>query len=178
MSMLFKSAGKAAAMRTRCCRHQPSCWRRCLRPTPAIVRWPVRSRYAPHWPRPPTSADCNAIDPQSPLHDEAPPELHIPRLSTDKLLVSMLCEREGCNEGNGYWVINDHAPYQPVLVTNSGVDDDGRRIRARCRLRPARSVPRSTGSRCRRGSRRRQAGRRYAHGARVPCPASHRIEWR
>lgn len=55
------------------------------------------------------------------------PELSIIRLSKSKLLVSTLCWRAAYNAGDGYWVINDSPPYNPVLVTTSGTDynDDG-----------------------------------------------------
>jgi hypothetical protein len=54
-------------------------------------------------------------------------ELSIIRLSKTKLLVSTLCWRAAYNSGDGYWVINDSPPYNPVLVTTSGTDynDDG-----------------------------------------------------
>lgn len=47
-------------------------------------------------------------------------ELSVTRLSATKLLASALCWRAAYNEGYGYWVINDTAPYAPMLVTTSG----------------------------------------------------------
>lgn len=49
-------------------------------------------------------------------------ELSIYRLSNTKLLASMPCWRAAYNMGDGYWVINDKPPYQPVLVTTSGTE--------------------------------------------------------
>lgn len=79
-----------------------------------------------------TSADdCDALGPDaSPLLDDDARALHVTRLSKDKLLVSMLCWRGAYNEGSGYWVVNARAPYQPLLVTTLGGDDDGRTITA------------------------------------------------
>jgi hypothetical protein len=52
----------------------------------------------------------------------------VQRLSADKLLVSQACWRAAYNTGDGYWVVNDRAPYQPRLVTTSGAGDDVRTI--------------------------------------------------
>lgn len=74
--------------------------------------------------------DCAAISPEGhPMIDE-PEELTITRLSSDKVLVSTLCWRAAYNEGYGFWVANDKAPFNPVLVTTSGSDSDGRVISA------------------------------------------------
>lgn len=77
-----------------------------------------------------TSADdCEGIQPdQTVTADEPAPPLNVRRLSADKLLVSTVCWRGAYNEGSGYWVVNDRAPYAPTLVTNLGNDDDGRTI--------------------------------------------------
>ncbi|UTY56796.1 DUF1176 domain-containing protein [Massilia sp. erpn] len=46
--------------------------------------------------------------------------LRIVRLSESKLLVSAQCWMAAYNFGEGYWVINTKAPFNPVLVTTSG----------------------------------------------------------
>lgn len=74
--------------------------------------------------------DCSAISTEGdPLISE-PQELSVTRLSKDKVLVSTLCWRAAYNEGYGFWVANDKAPFQPVLVTTSGTDNDGSTISA------------------------------------------------
>ncbi|HAI48038.1 MAG TPA: DUF1176 domain-containing protein [Stenotrophomonas sp.] len=77
-----------------------------------------------------TSADdCEALHPgDSVIANEGPQEITVQRLSADKLLVSQACWRAAYNTGDGYWVVNDRAPYQPRLVTTSGVGDDVRTI--------------------------------------------------
>ncbi|WP_422506556.1 DUF1176 domain-containing protein [Stenotrophomonas sp. GZD-301] len=73
--------------------------------------------------------DCEALGPGEGLVEgEAPQEMTVSRLSASKLLVSVGCWRAAYNTGDGYWVVNDHAPYAPVLVTTLGGDDDGRTI--------------------------------------------------
>lgn len=73
--------------------------------------------------------DCAALQPdQTVLMDETAVPLRIQRLSADKLLVSAICWRGAYNEGSGYWLVNDKAPYQPQLVTHFGTDDNGRSI--------------------------------------------------
>ncbi|QNR95942.1 DUF1176 domain-containing protein [Stenotrophomonas sp. 169] len=73
--------------------------------------------------------DCDGIQPdQTVVLDDPAPPLNVRRLSADKLLVSTVCWRGAYNEGSGYWVVNDRAPYAPTLVTNLGNDDDGRSI--------------------------------------------------
>ena len=73
--------------------------------------------------------DCDGIQPdQTVVLDDPAPPLNVRRLSADKVLVSTVCWRGAYNEGSGYWVVNDHAPYAPTLVTNLGNDDDGRSI--------------------------------------------------
>jgi len=77
-----------------------------------------------------TSADdCEALHPgDSVISNEGPQEITVQRLSADKLLVSQACWRAAYNTGDGYWVVNDRAPYQPRLVTTSGAGDDVRTI--------------------------------------------------
>lgn len=73
--------------------------------------------------------DCEALGPGEGLvAGEAPQDMTVTRLSATKLLVSVGCWRAAYNTGDGYWVINDRAPYAPVLVTTLGNDDDGRTI--------------------------------------------------
>ncbi|GAB3048906.1 DUF1176 domain-containing protein [Stenotrophomonas tumulicola] len=75
--------------------------------------------------------DCQALGPgEGLMADEGPQEITVKRLSADKLLVSMPCWRGAYNEGSGYWVVNDRAPYQPELVTTLGNEDDVRTISA------------------------------------------------
>ncbi|WP_315388571.1 DUF1176 domain-containing protein [uncultured Stenotrophomonas sp.] len=72
-----------------------------------------------------TSADdCDALNPGEGGSYEGPQPIRVQRLSRNKLLASTSCWRGAYNTGEGYWVINDHAPYQPTLVTNLGGDDD------------------------------------------------------
>lgn len=61
---------------------------------------------------------------------EAAPELEVYRLSADKLLASTSCWRAAYNAGDGYWVINDRAPFKPVAVTLSGSSFEHGRISA------------------------------------------------
>ncbi|WP_457319520.1 DUF1176 domain-containing protein [Stenotrophomonas sp. P5_B8] len=76
-----------------------------------------------------TADECEALHPgNGAMSDEGPQETSVHRLSADKLLVSQGCWRAAYNTGDGYWVVNDHAPYQPRLVTASGMDDDVRTI--------------------------------------------------
>lgn len=77
-----------------------------------------------------TSADdCEALGPSGSLSPDGEPEaLTVQRLSADKLLVSLSCWRAAYNTGDGYWVVNDRAPYQPRLVTTAAVGDDVRTI--------------------------------------------------
>ncbi|MCF7749759.1 DUF1176 domain-containing protein [Bacillus subtilis subsp. subtilis] len=77
-----------------------------------------------------TSADdCEALHPgDGMMANEGPQEITVQRLSADKLLVSQACWRAAYNTGDGYWVVNDRAPYQPKLVTASGAGDDVRTI--------------------------------------------------
>ena len=77
-----------------------------------------------------TSADdCEALGPSGSLSPgEEPEALTVQRLSADKLLVSLSCWRGAYNTGDGYWVINDRAPYQPRLVTTAAVGDEVRTI--------------------------------------------------
>lgn len=49
-------------------------------------------------------------------------EFSLERLSDSKLLASARCWTAAYNMGYGYWVINDTAPYAPVLVTTGGSD--------------------------------------------------------
>jgi hypothetical protein len=50
------------------------------------------------------------------------------RLAPSKMLVSVRCWLAAYNEGNGYWIVNDRPPFQPILVTTSGSDADGATI--------------------------------------------------
>ncbi|WP_295574126.1 DUF1176 domain-containing protein [Stenotrophomonas maltophilia] len=74
--------------------------------------------------------DCSAISAEGDPMISEPQELTVTRLSKDKVLVSTLCWRAAYNEGYGFWVANDKAPFQPVLVTTSGTDNDGSTISA------------------------------------------------
>jgi hypothetical protein len=74
--------------------------------------------------------DCAGLSAEGSPLSRQPQPLTITRLSKDKLLASILCWRGAYNEGNGYWVINDKAPYRPILVTTSGSDDAGNTINA------------------------------------------------
>lgn len=47
-------------------------------------------------------------------------ELSITRLTDTKLLVSTQCWNAAYNSGDGYWVVNQAPPFQPVLITTSG----------------------------------------------------------
>lgn len=73
-----------------------------------------------------TSADdCDALHPaEGTQFDEEPQPVTVKRLDGRHLLVSTVCWRGAYNEGSGYWVTNDRAPYQPRYITNLGVDDD------------------------------------------------------
>lgn len=77
-----------------------------------------------------TSAEeCEALHPDGTMFgDEGPQAITVQRLSADKLLVSQGCWRGAYNTGDGYWVVNDRAPYAPTLVTASAVDDELRTI--------------------------------------------------
>jgi len=77
-----------------------------------------------------TSADdCAALHPDDSMFaDEGPQQITVQRLSADKLLVSQNCWRAAYNTGDGYWVVNDRAPYHPTLVTASAADGDVRSI--------------------------------------------------
>ncbi len=77
-----------------------------------------------------TPADtCEALHPgDSMIANEGPQDITVQRLSADKLLVSQPCWRAAYNTGDGYWVVNDRAPYQPQLVTASAVGDELRTI--------------------------------------------------
>lgn len=50
--------------------------------------------------------------------------LTVRRLTADKLLVSTQCWMGAYNVGDGYWVVNDRAPFKPALVTESASDQD------------------------------------------------------
>ena len=64
-------------------------------------------------------------DPDLPISNSP---LQIQRLDAKHLLVNVPCWRAAYNTGDGYWVVNDRAPYQPRLVTTSGAGDDVRTI--------------------------------------------------
>ena len=53
--------------------------------------------------------------------DEAP---RIWRLDERHVLVSALCWRAAYNEGYGFWIANDRAPFEPRFVTDRGQDFD------------------------------------------------------
>lgn len=65
----------------------------------------------------PPTQDCDGLRPG----DDALP-LEVERLDDRRLLVSTRCWRGAYNEGNGYWVVNDHAPWAPAQVTLDGSD--------------------------------------------------------
>ena len=60
------------------------------------------------------------------LHEtgEEAEALEMVRLTKTKLLVSTRCWLAAYNEGIGYWIINDTAPYRPELVTADATDFD------------------------------------------------------
>lgn len=62
------------------------------------------------------SEDCDEFNGKS--------ELTVSRLSGGKLLVSAECWTAAYNDGSGYWVIADHAPFHPVLVTTQATSDE------------------------------------------------------
>jgi hypothetical protein len=62
-----------------------------------------------------TEGECSGLT-------EGKADLFITRLTSTKLLVSTQCWSGAYNTGDGYWVINDKPPYQPILVTTSGSD--------------------------------------------------------
>ncbi len=47
------------------------------------------------------------------------------RLNNKQLLAEHICWRGAYNEGRGYWLINDTAPYKAQLITESGSGYDG-----------------------------------------------------
>ncbi len=59
--------------------------------------------------------ECLGVPP-----DDTADRLHVERLSENKLLVSTRCWTAAYNTGDGFWVINDSAPFEPQLVTISG----------------------------------------------------------
>ncbi|MEN5099469.1 DUF1176 domain-containing protein [Stenotrophomonas sp. TWI809] len=61
--------------------------------------------------------------------------LTVRRLSADKLLVSTQCWMGAYNVGEGYWVTNDRAPFNPQLVATSGSDEDEGSIHAAHKIR-------------------------------------------
>ena len=61
--------------------------------------------------------------------------LTVRRLSADKLLVSTQCWMGAYNVGEGYWVTNDRAPFNPHLVTTRGSDEDEGSINAAHKIR-------------------------------------------
>lgn len=67
--------------------------------------------------------DCAMLTEDKP----AEAKLLVSRLTSTKMLVSTTCWSGAYNVGEGYWVIDDTAPYHPVLVTTSGSEyGDGR----------------------------------------------------
>lgn len=76
-----------------------------------------------------TADECEALHGgDSVIASEGPQEITVQRLSADKLLVSQACWRAAYNTGDGYWVVNDRAPYKATLVTTSGAGDEGNTI--------------------------------------------------
>ncbi|MGN6283096.1 DUF1176 domain-containing protein [Frateuria sp.] len=70
-----------------------------------------------------SSEDCDL----SPAEEGGPVPFRAARLDAHHLLVSAGCWLAAYNSGSGFWVIDDSAPYQPVLVTTIGSDyGDGR----------------------------------------------------
>lgn len=74
----------------------------------------------------PEDEDCSKLtaDRQGPSADSEEAPLTVVRLAADKLLVSTECWLAAYNSGTGYWVVTDHEPYRPQLVTTSGSDYD------------------------------------------------------
>ncbi|SBV36160.1 Regulatory protein [uncultured Stenotrophomonas sp.] len=64
--------------------------------------------------------------------DELPADtpLQVDRLDGHRVLVSTPCWLAIYNAGSGYWIANDHAPFQPQLVTTRGTDYDAGQISA------------------------------------------------
>lgn len=56
--------------------------------------------------------------------------LEVMRLDAGKLLVSTRCWMGAYNEGIGYWVVREEAPYVPELVTTSASGHEGGVIHA------------------------------------------------
>lgn len=65
-----------------------------------------------------TQDDCESLFSARP--DDL--SLQMARLAPHKRLISILCWRAAYNGGNGFWVINDKPPFDPVLVTVQGTD--------------------------------------------------------
>jgi len=55
---------------------------------------------------------------------ESREELRVWRLDERRVLVSTLCWRAAYNEGYGFWIANDRAPFEPRFVTDRGQDFD------------------------------------------------------
>ncbi len=96
---------------------------------PVVTAAPVMNRQADEPPQAVPQALQEAIRTQASatcdnlLDNEADAaEWQVERLTPNKLLVSTLCWSAAYNLGYGYWVTNEAAPHQPVLVTTSGVE--------------------------------------------------------
>jgi hypothetical protein len=74
--------------------------------------------------------DCEA----TPQADEAD-SLQAARLDDHHVLISMPCWRGAYNEGFGFWMVEDKAPFQPMPVTTDGSDYRDGRIEAKQRGR-------------------------------------------
>lgn len=65
--------------------------------------------------------DCQALtDPAAAAYGQQ--SVSVTRLSASKLLASTLCWSGAYNSGHGYWVIDDSAAFNPILVTTFGSD--------------------------------------------------------
>lgn len=73
----------------------------------------------------PDPEECPDLD-----HEKRATPLEVMRLDEEKLLVSSRCWMGAYNEGIGYWVVQDEAPYAPRLVTTSASWHEGGEIYA------------------------------------------------
>jgi len=67
-----------------------------------------------------TDEECTGVQQD---HGDAPP-LDIQRLDAHRLLVATSCWRGAYNEGIGFWIVRDSAPWQPARVTLDASDFD------------------------------------------------------
>lgn len=73
-------------------------------------------------------ASCEGLldtDPDTPISNSP---LEVQRLDAKHLLVSVPCWRGAYNSGDGFWVIQPKAPYQPQWVTSDAIDYDAGQI--------------------------------------------------